>query len=85
LIGLSPERFRIGDGGKKTFHLCGSANSWVLGPLQDAGKNSGAPPDSLHLTQRGPRAQLVQFPKIGHAPALMDPTQIAIIAEFLGP
>jgi hypothetical protein len=27
----------------------------------------------------------VEFPKIGHAPALMDSTQIAIIAEFLRP
>jgi len=35
------------------------------------------------MTQRGPRAKLVEFAKIGHAPALMDPTQIAIIAEFL--
>jgi pimeloyl-ACP methyl ester carboxylesterase len=33
--------------------------------------------------QRGPRAELVEFPKIGHAPALMDSTQIAIVAEFL--
>ena len=31
------------------------------------------------------RAQLVEIPKIGHAPALMDPTRIAIIAEFLRP
>jgi pimeloyl-ACP methyl ester carboxylesterase len=37
------------------------------------------------MTQRGPRAQLVELPKIGHAPALMDPTQIAIVAEFLRP
>jgi hypothetical protein len=37
------------------------------------------------MTQRGPRAELVEFPKIGYAPALMDPTQIAIIAEFLRP
>jgi pimeloyl-ACP methyl ester carboxylesterase len=35
------------------------------------------------MTQRGPKAQLVEFPRIGHAPALMDPAQIALIAEFL--
>jgi pimeloyl-ACP methyl ester carboxylesterase len=35
------------------------------------------------MTRRGPRAKLVEFPKIGHAPALMDPVQIDIIAEFL--
>lgn len=37
------------------------------------------------MTQRGPHAVLVEFPKIGHAPALMDPKQIAVIAEFLRP
>jgi pimeloyl-ACP methyl ester carboxylesterase len=36
------------------------------------------------MTERGPRAELVEFPGIGHAPALMSPTQIAIVAEFLG-
>jgi pimeloyl-ACP methyl ester carboxylesterase len=35
------------------------------------------------MTRRGPRAKLIEFAKIGHTPALMDPTQIAIIAEFL--
>ena len=42
-------------------------------------------PIAQEMTQRGPRAELVEFPKIGYAPALMDPTQIAIIAEFLRP
>jgi pimeloyl-ACP methyl ester carboxylesterase len=42
-------------------------------------------PVAQEMTQRGPRAELLEFPKIGHAPALMDPTQIAIIAEFLRP
>ena len=41
--------------------------------------------DRAGNAQRGPRAELVEFPKIGHAPALMDPTHIAIIAEFLRP
>jgi pimeloyl-ACP methyl ester carboxylesterase len=40
-------------------------------------------PIAQQMTQRGPRAQLVEFPKIGHAPALMDPAQITIVAEFL--
>jgi len=35
------------------------------------------------MTKRGPRAELVEFTKIGHAPALMDPAQIAIVTEFL--
>jgi pimeloyl-ACP methyl ester carboxylesterase len=40
-------------------------------------------PIAQQMTQRGPRAKLVEFPKIGHAPALMDSAQIAIVAEFL--
>lgn len=35
------------------------------------------------MTQRGPKAQLAEFPHTGHAPALMDATQITLIAEFL--
>ena len=35
------------------------------------------------MTRRGPNAKLIEFPKTGHAPALMDLTQIATIAEFL--
>ena len=42
-------------------------------------------PVAQEMTQRGPRAELLEFPKIGHAPALMDPTQIAMMAEFLRP
>jgi pimeloyl-ACP methyl ester carboxylesterase len=35
------------------------------------------------MTQRGPRAKLVEFAGIGHAPALMAADQIAAIREFL--
>jgi hypothetical protein len=35
------------------------------------------------MTERGPRAELLEFPKIGHAPALMDPTQIVIYCRVL--
>jgi pimeloyl-ACP methyl ester carboxylesterase len=40
-------------------------------------------PTAHEMIKRGPRAKLVEFPKIGHTPALMDPSQIAIVAEFL--
>jgi pimeloyl-ACP methyl ester carboxylesterase len=39
-------------------------------------------PIAQEMSQRGPRAELVEFPKIGHAPALMDPTQIATLHSF---
>jgi pimeloyl-ACP methyl ester carboxylesterase len=35
------------------------------------------------MTQRGPKALLAEFPGVGHAPALIDPTQIFLIAGFL--
>jgi pimeloyl-ACP methyl ester carboxylesterase len=35
------------------------------------------------MTQRGPRASLIEFPGIGHAPALMASDQIAAIRDFL--
>ncbi|HEY1505280.1 MAG TPA: alpha/beta hydrolase [Stellaceae bacterium] len=35
------------------------------------------------MTQRGPRARLVEFAGIGHAPALMADDQIAAIRDFL--
>jgi len=39
--------------------------------------------DAAAMAVRGPRAQLVEFPGIGHAPALMAADQIAVIEEFL--
>ncbi len=41
------------------------------------------PSDAQAMTQRGPRAKLVEFSGIGHAPALMAEDQIAAIREFL--
>ena len=35
------------------------------------------------MTQRGPHAELVEFPGVGHAPALIDEDQIAVVHEFL--
>lgn len=35
------------------------------------------------MTQRGPKAKLVELPGIGHAPMLMQAEQIAIVKDFL--
>lgn len=35
------------------------------------------------MTQRGPKAKLVEFEGVGHAPTLMQPEQIAIVKQFL--
>jgi pimeloyl-ACP methyl ester carboxylesterase len=35
------------------------------------------------MTERGPHPRLVEFPGIGHAPALMAADQIAAIGDFV--
>ncbi len=35
------------------------------------------------MTQRGPKAQLVQFDGVGHAPMLVQPEQVAAVRNFL--
>ena len=37
------------------------------------------------MTRRGPRADLVEFPRCGHAPALMDGLQVSTVVNWLGP
>jgi pimeloyl-ACP methyl ester carboxylesterase len=39
--------------------------------------------DATAMTTRGPRARVVEFPGIGHAPSLMAEDQIAAVEEFL--
>ena len=39
--------------------------------------------DAEAMTQRGPHARLVEFPGIGHAPALLEEDQIAVVRDFL--
>ena len=42
------------------------------------------PETAAEMTRRGPKATVVTFPGIGHAPALMADDQIAAVREFLG-
>ena len=35
------------------------------------------------MTQRGPRARLVEFEGVGHAPTLVAPHQVEVVASFL--
>lgn len=41
------------------------------------------PATASEMTRRGPRAELVEIPGCGHAPALLDPAQIAVVADWL--
>ncbi len=49
----------------------------------------GAQSDLLHrdtamaMTQRGPKAQLVEFPGVGHAPTLIAQDQVDVVTSFL--
>lgn len=40
-------------------------------------------PDAVAMTERGPQAKLVEFPGMGHAPALMAEDQIAVVRDWL--
>lgn len=42
------------------------------------------PETAAEMTRRGPRPVLLTFPDCGHAPALMDPDQIAAVRGWLG-
>ncbi|MDO8314817.1 MAG: alpha/beta hydrolase [Rugosibacter sp.] len=41
------------------------------------------PATAQAMTQRGPHAKLIEIPGVGHAPMLMDETQIAPVRDFL--
>jgi pimeloyl-ACP methyl ester carboxylesterase len=40
-------------------------------------------PTATEMTRRGPRAELVTFAAVGHAPALFDDTQIGVVRRWL--
>ena len=39
--------------------------------------------DAVIMTERGPKATLIEFPGMGHAPALMADDQIAVVRDWL--
>jgi pimeloyl-ACP methyl ester carboxylesterase len=38
---------------------------------------------ALQMTQRGPRARLVEFAGVGHAPTFVADDQVDVVASFL--
>jgi len=38
---------------------------------------------AIEMTRRGPRAELVEIPGVGHAPMFFDPDQIQMVRRFL--
>jgi pimeloyl-ACP methyl ester carboxylesterase len=41
------------------------------------------PSDAMAMSERGPKAQIIEMPRVGHAPALMADDQIATVRDFL--
>jgi pimeloyl-ACP methyl ester carboxylesterase len=42
-----------------------------------------SPATAAAMTERGPRAKLVEFAGVGHAPTLIAPDQVAVVRDFL--
>ena len=51
--------------------------------LRGASSDLLTPETAAAMTQRGPRAQLIEIPGVGHAPTLMAPAQIDSVRRFL--
>ena len=51
--------------------------------LRGAQSDLLSPQTAQAMTQRGPKARLVQFEGVGHAPTLVDPAQVAVVRDFL--
>jgi len=51
--------------------------------LRGADSDLLLPATAQEMTQRGPKAELVEIPGCGHAPALMEESQIAVIRDWL--
>ena len=51
--------------------------------LRGAQSDLLSPATALAMTQRGPKARLVEFDGVGHAPTLVQPGQVQVVQEFL--
>jgi pimeloyl-ACP methyl ester carboxylesterase len=51
--------------------------------LRGAQSDLLTPATAQAMTQRGPKAQLIEFAGVGHAPTLIAPDQVAAVREFL--
>lgn len=53
--------------------------------LRGAESDLLSPQTARAMTERGPRARLIEFAGVGHAPTLVQPDQVAAVREFLLP
>ena len=57
--------------------------SWQTLVLRGAESDLLSAETALGMQERGPRARVVTFPGVGHAPALMTEDQIEVVARWL--
>jgi len=51
--------------------------------LRGAFSDMLSPGTAAQMTQRGPKARVIELDGVGHAPTLMHADQIAIVRDFL--
>ena len=51
--------------------------------LRGASSDLLSPETARAMTERGPRARLVEFAGVGHAPTLVAPDQVNTVTDFL--
>jgi pimeloyl-ACP methyl ester carboxylesterase len=64
------------------WHLYDSITAQTL-LLRGAQSDLLSPATAQEMTQRGPKARLVEFAGVGHAPTLIAPDQVDLVAAFL--
>ncbi|PWW46283.1 alpha/beta fold hydrolase [Melaminivora alkalimesophila] len=70
------------DGEALLWQLYGQVSARTL-LLRGAQSDLLSPATAERMTGCGPRAQLVQFEGVGHAPTLVDPAQVEVVRRFL--
>ena len=80
LRGLTPELMAMGEAMLwRSFDAVTCPTLLLRGAESDLLSHETA----LLMTGRGPKARLVEFAGVGHAPTLVAPDQVAVVAEFL--
>jgi pimeloyl-ACP methyl ester carboxylesterase len=77
---ITPESVEAGNAA--LWHAYDALRCQVL-LLRGAESDLLSPATAQAMTQRGPRARLVEFAGVGHAPMLVQPDQVQAVRDFL--
>ena len=77
---ITPELARLGEAALWQRYDCLQCPTLLL---RGAQSDLLSPATALAMTQRGPKARLVEFDGVGHAPTLVQPGQVQVVQEFL--